>query len=61
MLAGLQVPAIPSFDVGGRAGAVAFWQYEFAIVGKVGEMLLMIVIFKETGIEQVPTDVGVNL
>jgi hypothetical protein len=40
---------------------VAFWQYEFAIVGKVGEMLLTIVMFKETGIEQVPTDVGVNL
>jgi hypothetical protein len=60
MLAGLHVPAIPSFDVGGRTGAVVFWQYEFAIVGKVGVMLLTIVMLKETGIEQVPDD-GVNL
>ncbi len=61
MLAGLHVPVIPSFDVGGSAGAVAFWQYEFAMVGKVGVMLPTIVMFKETGIEQVPTVVGVNL
>jgi len=60
MLAGLHVPEIPSFDVGGRTGAVVFWQYEFAIVGKVGEMVPSIVMFKETGIEQVPDD-GVNL
>jgi hypothetical protein len=26
ILAGLQVPVIPSFDVSGSAGAVAFWQ-----------------------------------
>ncbi len=26
MLAGLHVPVIPSIDVGGRIGAVAFWQ-----------------------------------
>ena len=61
MLAGLHVPAIPSFDVGGSAGAVVFWQYEFAIVGKVGEMLLTIVTFKEAGVEQVPADDGVNV
>jgi len=61
MLAGLQVPVIPSFDVGGRTGTVAFWQYESAIVGKVGKMLRTIVIFIETGTEQVPTVVGVNL
>jgi hypothetical protein len=60
MLAGLQIPVIPSFDVDGSAGAVVFWQYEFAIVGKVGEILLTIVMFKETGIEQVPA-VGVNM
>jgi hypothetical protein len=61
MLAGLHVPGIPSFDVGGSAGAVAFWQYESAIVGKVGETLLVIVMFKETGGEQVPGDDGVNV
>jgi hypothetical protein len=60
MLAGLHVPVIPSFDVEGSAGTVVFWQYEFAIVGKVGEILLTIVMFKETGIEQVPA-VGVNM
>ena len=26
ILAGLHVPVTPSFDVGGSAGAVAFWQ-----------------------------------
>jgi hypothetical protein len=61
MLAGLHVPVIPSFDVSSSAGAAAFWQYEFANGGKVGVMLLTIVMFKETGIEQVPTVVGVNL
>ena len=54
------MPAIPSFDVSGRAGAVAFLQYEFAIAGKVGMMLLTIVMFKETGVEQVPAVDGVN-
>jgi hypothetical protein len=61
MLAGFHVPVIPSFDVCGSAGAVVFWQYEFAIVGKVGVMLPTIVMFKETGIEQLLTVVGVNL
>jgi len=61
MMAGLHVPAIPSFDVSGSAGAVVFWQYESAIVGKVGEMLLTIVMFKETGVEQLPADDGVNM
>ena len=60
MLAGLHVPAIPSFEVGGSAGAVAFWQYTFAIVGKVGVMLLAMVMLKVTGIEQPPVDDGVN-
>jgi hypothetical protein len=60
MLAGLQVPLTPSLDVGGSAGAVVFWQYEFAIVGKVGEMLPTIVTFKEDGIAQLPAD-GVNV
>jgi len=61
MLAGFHVPAIPSFEVVGSAGAVVFWQYEFAIVGKVGVRLLTIVILKETGLEQMPVDVGVNV
>ena len=61
MLAGLHVPAIPSFDVRGSAGAVVFWQYEFAIVGKVGEILLTIVTVKEAGVEQLPADDGVNM
>jgi hypothetical protein len=47
MLAGLHVPVIPSFDVSGSAGAVVFWQYEPAMVGKVGDMLLTIATFKE--------------
>jgi hypothetical protein len=57
---GFQVPLTPSFDVGGSAGAVAFWQYEFAIVGNVGEMLPTIVTFKEAGVAQLPED-GVNV
>jgi len=60
MLAGLHVPVIPSFDVEGSAGATAFWQYEFAIVGKVGVTVPTIVIFKETGVAQLPA-VGVNV
>jgi len=61
MLAGLHVPVIPSFDVSGSVGAVVFWQYEVAIVGKVGEMLPTIVTFKEAGTAQLPADVGVNI
>ena len=61
MLAGLHVPVIPSFDVAGSAGAAAFWQYEFAIVGKVGEILPTIVMFKEAGVAQLPADDGVNV
>ena len=60
MLAGLHVPVIPSFDVAGRAGAVEFGQYELAIVGKLGEMLPTIVMFKETGVAQLPAN-GVNV
>jgi hypothetical protein len=60
MLAGLHVPVIPSFDVCGSTGAVVFWQYEVAKVGKVGEMLLTIVTFKEAGTAQLPAD-GVNV
>jgi hypothetical protein len=60
MLAGLQVPVIPSLDVEGSAGAAAFWQYEFAMPGKVGETIPTIVMFKETGGEQLPA-VGVNV
>ena len=60
MLAGLHVPAIPSFDVSGSAGTPAFWQYEVAIVGKVGEIVARIVMFKEAGVAQLPA-VGVNV
>jgi hypothetical protein len=58
---GLQVPLTPSFDVAGSAGAVAFRQNESAIAGNVGEILLSIVMFKETGVEQLLADDGVNL
>ena len=61
MLAGLQVPVIPSFDVGGSAGAVVFWQYEPAIVGKVGEILLTTVMLIEEGMAQLSAEDGVNL
>ena len=61
MLAGLHVPVTPSFDVVGSAGTVEFWQYELAIVGKVGEILPTIVMFKETGVAQLPADDGVNV
>jgi hypothetical protein len=60
MLAGLHVPTIPSFDVSGSAGAAAFWQYELAMVGKVGATLPTIVMFKEAGVAQLPAD-GVNV
>jgi len=60
ILAGLHVPVIPSFEVGGSAGAVEFWQYEFAMVGKLGETLPTIVMFIEAGIAQLPAD-GVNV
>ena len=60
MLAGLHVPVIPSFDVGGSTGAAVFWQYEPVIVGKVGEILPTIVTFKEAGVAQMPAD-GVNV
>ena len=54
------MPVIPSFEVDGSAGAVAFWQYEFVIVGKVGVVLLTIVMFNETGVAQVLAVDGVN-
>ena len=58
---GLQVPLIPSFDVGGSTGATSFRQYESGIVGKVGDTLLAIVTFKEAGVEQLAAEDGVNL
>ena len=57
---GFQVPSIPSFDVVGSAGATSFSQYESAIVGKVGVMVVAIVMFIEVGIAQLPEDDGVN-
>jgi hypothetical protein len=61
MLAGLHVPVIPSFDVDGSAGAMVFWQYELAVVGKLGEMLPTIVTFIEAGVAQLPADDGINV
>jgi len=60
MLAGLHVPVIPSFDVEGSTGTPVFWQYEVAMVGKVGDTMPTMVMFKEAGIAQVPA-VGVNV
>lgn len=60
ILAGFHVPVIPSFETSGSAGAAAFWQYEFDMVGKLGETTLTIVMFKGTGVAQVPA-VGVNV
>jgi hypothetical protein len=57
---GFQVPSIPSFDVVGSAGAKSFRQYESAMVGKVGDMVVTIVIFIEAGVAQLPEDEGVN-
>ena len=61
MLAGLHVPTIPSADVDGSAGAVVFWQYEMAIVGKVGKILPTMVTFKEADVAQLPADEGVKM
>jgi hypothetical protein len=58
---GFQVPFTPSFDVAGSAGAMSFRQYESAMIGKVGEMVLTIVMFIEAGVAQLPADDGVNL
>ena len=57
---GFQVPSIPSFDFVGNAGAISFRQYESATVGKVGVMLVAMVIFVEVGIAQLPEEDGVN-
>lgn len=54
------MPVIPSFEVEGSAGAVAFWQYETVSDGKVGVMLPTIVMFNETGVAQVPAVDEVN-
>jgi hypothetical protein len=51
---------MPSFEVAGSAGAVAFWHTELVIVGKVGARLVTIVMFTETGPAQEPAD-GVNV
>ena len=59
MMAGLHVPGIPSFDVGGSAGGVEFWQ-SGPIGSNIGEMLLTMLTFKEAGVEQLPAD-GVNV
>jgi len=39
---------------------VVFWQYEFVMVGKVGDTMPTIVMFKEAGFAQLPAD-GVNM
>jgi hypothetical protein len=58
---GFQVPLTPSFEFVGSAGAMSFRQYESAMVGKVGEMVLTIEMIIEAGIAQLPADDGVNL
>jgi hypothetical protein len=60
MLAGLHVPGIPSFDTDGSTGTPVFWQYEFAMVGKVGDTLATIAMLKEAGFAQLPA-AGVNV
>ena len=57
---GFQDPSIPSFDFAGSAGAMSFRQYESATVGKVGVILVAIVMFIEVGIAQLPVDDGAN-
>ena len=59
MLAGLQVPAVPSFDIGGNTGGVEFWQ-SGPIGSNIGEMLLTMLTFKEVGVAQLPVP-GVNV
>jgi hypothetical protein len=58
---GVQVPFIPSFDLVGSAGAMSFRQYECAMVGKVGVMVVAIVMLIVVGIAQLPAVDGVNL
>jgi hypothetical protein len=60
ILAGLHVPVIPSIDVEGSAGTVVFWQYEFAMFGKVGKTVPTMVMFKKAGFAQLPAT-GVNV
>ena len=60
ILEGIQFPSTPSLEVVGSSGAIAFWQIEFGIAGKVGTRLLTTFIFTETGLEQEPAD-GVNV
>ena len=52
---------MPSCDFAGSAGAVEFWQYEGAIVGKVGDILFTTVMFIEPGTTQLPADEGVKV
>jgi hypothetical protein len=59
MLTGLHVPVIPSFEVNGNAGGIEFWQ-SGPMAANVGMTVPTIVIFKETGVEQLPA-VGVNI
>jgi hypothetical protein len=59
MLAGLHVPLIPSFDVGGNGGGVEF-RHSGPISSNTSEMVLTIETFTETGIAQLPA-VGVNV
>lgn len=54
------MPFTPSFEVVGSAGARSFRQYESAMVGKVGVIVLTVVIFIEAGVAQLPEDDGVN-
>ena len=57
---GDQVPLIPSFDLSGSTGGKSFRQYESATVGKVGVMVVAMVMFIVVGMAQLPADEGVN-
>lgn len=57
---GFQVPLIPSFDVVGKAVTESFWQYESDMVGKLGDMVVAIVMFTEAGFAQLSVDDGVK-
>ena len=52
---------MPSFDVCGKTVDVSFWQYEPAMVGKVGAMVLAMVMFIDAVVEQLSEAEGVNL
>ena len=57
---GAQVPLTPSLDFVGRSGAVANWQIESGMFGKVGTKVLAIVTTNDT-LDAQSFDVGKNV